>query len=166
MSPFLKHTWLGVERAFERLASLATRLAGSTLSVLALLLFTLAWAGYGMRHGFLPEQHQWISTVCSLLTVALLFLLQREQNKAGLAAQAKLNELLASSDASNRLIAIESLSEAEVRLIHDRYQLLALKLQEVGGHGPHTADELLKEIEEEAERGGAAQPATGHGETG
>ena len=47
----LKHAWLAVERAFEPLASLATRLAGSTLSVLAVLLFTLAWASHGLWNG-------------------------------------------------------------------------------------------------------------------
>jgi low affinity Fe/Cu permease len=152
--PFLKHTWLVIERVFERLASLATRVVGSTAAVLTLLLVTVSWVAYGWTYGFQQDHHQWIGTVCSLLTVAMLFLLQREQNKAGLAVQAKLNELLVSSNASNRLIAIENLSEAEVRLIHDRYQLLALRLQEVGAHGPHSVEELIKEIEEETEREG------------
>ncbi len=56
----------------------------------------------------------------------LIFLLQRSQNKAVLTLQLKLNEVIASQHgASNRLIALENLSEAEVEFLQRHYQSLA-----------------------------------------
>src|SRR4051812_32294567 len=59
------------------------------------------------------------------LSFVLILLLQRSQNKDTLALQLKLNELIASQrGASNRLIDLESLSEAEVVRLHRHYQSL------------------------------------------
>jgi low affinity Fe/Cu permease len=61
----------------------------------------------------------------TLMSLALLFLLQRSQTKATLSLQVKLNELLrAMQESDNHLINIERLSEDELRHLHDRYQTL------------------------------------------
>jgi low affinity Fe/Cu permease len=56
----------------------------------------------------------------------MVFLIQRSQNKESLALQLKLNELVAAvQGASNRLINVEDLSEAEIGLLHHHYRTLA-----------------------------------------
>jgi low affinity Fe/Cu permease len=56
----------------------------------------------------------------------MVFLIQRAQNKDTLALQLKLNELVAAvQGASNRLISVEDLSEAELKVLHEHYKRLA-----------------------------------------
>jgi low affinity Fe/Cu permease len=56
----------------------------------------------------------------------MVFLIQRSQNKDSLAIQLKLDELVAAMDgASNRLIAVEDLSEQELSVLRIHFQRLA-----------------------------------------
>jgi low affinity Fe/Cu permease len=60
----------------------------------------------------------------------MVFLIQRSQNKESLAVQLKLNELVASSSsASNRLIEVEDLTQAELEHLHKFYIKLAEKAE-------------------------------------
>jgi low affinity Fe/Cu permease len=55
----------------------------------------------------------------------MVFLIQRSQNKEGLALQLKLNELVAALEgASNRLIDVEDLSEKELQALRVYYTKL------------------------------------------
>ena len=52
----------------------------------------------------------------------MVFLIQRTQNKDALAVQIKLSELLAAARGSeDPIVAIEELSESELRQLHARY---------------------------------------------
>jgi len=84
-----------------------------------------------------------ILTPLTILTFVLIFLLQRSQNKAMLAIQLKLNEIVASQHgASNRLIDLESMSEAEVIRLHRHYQVLATQTKAEKNRGEfHTIEE-------------------------
>ena len=56
----------------------------------------------------------------------MVFLIQRAQNKSSLAVQLKLNEIIAAiRGASNRLIAVEELSEEDLRTLHRPLPTLA-----------------------------------------
>ena len=63
-----------------------------------------------------------------------------------MALQLKLNELLAAQvGASNHLINVEELSEAEVRALHERYQQLAARLRsQPPGNESHSIDETAR----------------------
>jgi len=51
-----------------------------------------------------------------------VFLIQRTQNKESMAMQLKLNEIVAALEgASNRLIDVEDLDEAELHILHKHY---------------------------------------------
>jgi low affinity Fe/Cu permease len=66
-----------------------------------------------------------INTGTTIVTFLMVFLIQRTQNKDGLAIQLKLNELVAAMHgASNRLIEIEDLSEADLQLLRSHYRAL------------------------------------------
>jgi low affinity Fe/Cu permease len=56
----------------------------------------------------------------------MVFVIQHSQNKDTLAIQLKLNELIAANcDASNRLVAIEELTDEELEVIKKYYTHLA-----------------------------------------
>ena len=55
----------------------------------------------------------------------MVFLIQRQQNKDSMATQLKLSEIVAAvKGASNRMITVEDLNEAELLRLHDRYREL------------------------------------------
>ena len=58
-----------------------------------------------------------INTITSVVTFVMVFVIQRAQNKDTLALQVKVNELIAAhKHAHNSLIAVERLSEEELRM--------------------------------------------------
>jgi low affinity Fe/Cu permease len=75
----------------------------------------------------------------------MVFVIQRAQSKDTLALQLKSNELIASHKrADNTLIAIERLSEEELRALHERFVDLgaaatALTPPSIDTAGPHAA---------------------------
>ncbi len=72
-----------------------------------------------------PRMMSLINTSTTILTFLMVFLIQRTQNKDSLAIHLKLNELVAAVvGSSNRLIDVESLTEAEIKLLHEHYQKL------------------------------------------
>ena len=72
----------------------------------------------------------------------MVFLIQKAQNKDSKAIQIKLNELIASYEkASNRLVDIEDLTEAELDQLHKFYVTLAkLAKKESDIHSSHSID--------------------------
>ena len=67
-----------------------------------------------------------INTGTTVVTFLMVFLIQRAQNKDSLAIQLKLNELVAAMPgASNRLIDVEALNEADLMKLHQFYGRLA-----------------------------------------
>src|SRR6185369_11123804 len=64
-------------------------------------------------------------TGTTIVTFLMVFLIQRAQNKDAQTIQLKLNEIVAAlQGASNRLINVEDLSEAEVQVLHRHYNKL------------------------------------------
>jgi len=71
-----------------------------------------------------------INTGTTIVTFLMVFLIQRTQNKESLAVQLKLDEIVAAvNGASNRLISVEDLSEAELQQLHARFTALAAQSQ-------------------------------------
>jgi low affinity Fe/Cu permease len=130
----------------ERFASVATQLAGSTGAFFTALAIILIWAVTGPLFNFSETWQLVINTGTTIVTFLMVFIIQKSQNKESLAVQLKLNEIIAAhTEASNRLIDVESLTEAELKTIHDYYCVLKEKAK---------ADENLQtshSIEEAAE---------------
>ena len=103
---------------------------GSTPGLLLVLAAVTAWL---LSRPLFESRQDWQDLAivpAKALTFVLIFLLQRSQNKAVLTLQLKLNEVIASQQgASNRLIALENLSEAEVAFLQRHYQSLATSAQ-------------------------------------
>jgi low affinity Fe/Cu permease len=106
----------------------------------------LAWAITGPLFGFSDTWQLVINTGTTIVTFLMVFLIQRAQNKDAKVVQLKLSEIVAAlQGASNRLIDVDSLSEAEVEVLHRHYaELAALAARD--------ADVLQSHSIEEAER--------------
>lgn len=75
---------------------------------------TLAWAVSGPIFNYSDTWQSVINTETTVATFLMIFVLQHSQNRDSTAIQAKLDELIRCSEASNRLIRAERLTEAEV----------------------------------------------------
>jgi low affinity Fe/Cu permease len=145
---------------FERFAQQSTYLTGTSWAFLIALASVLLWALTGPLFGYSDSWQLVINTSTTIITFLMVFLIQRTQNKESLAIQLKLNELVAAvRGASNRLINIEDLSEAEVQHLRAEYKaLLELARQEADFTKPHSIEEAEKLL--------CGPTATGNGATG
>jgi len=109
----------------ELLSEQVTAWAGSSRGFGAALALVLVWLVTGPLFGFSDTWQLVINTGTTIVTFLMVFLIQRTQNKDALALHLKLNEIVAAIDgASNRLIDIEDLSEAELRTLREHYRTL------------------------------------------
>ena len=119
-------------RAFERMASAATRFTGSVPAFAIALGIIVVWGITGPLFHFSDTWQLVINTGTTIVTFLMVFLIQQTQNKDGLAIQLKLNELVAALEgASNRLISVEDLTGEELKILHTHYQLLAQRAKEL-----------------------------------
>ena len=127
----------------ERLSGRVTKWAGSSRAFVLAVGVVAVW---GITGPYFEYSNTWqlvINTGTTIVTFLMVFLIQRTQNKDSLVLQTKLNELLAASRASNRLIDIEDLTEEEVRCLHDRYQELAKAAARSGDPNRRTSVEQV-----------------------
>ncbi|MBZ5711337.1 low affinity iron permease family protein [Nannocystis pusilla] len=115
-----------IGRMLERGSAYITHWSGSSWAFALALLTIVVWVVTGPFFGFSDTWQLVINTGTTVVTFLMVFLIQRAQNKESLAVQLKLNEIVAALEgASNRLIDIENLSEAELDVIHRHYHKLA-----------------------------------------
>jgi len=110
----------------ERASQAVTHWAGSSWAFAVAFLVIVVWAATGPIFHFSDTWQLVINTGTTIVTFLMVFLIQRAQNKDALAIQLKLNEIVAAiPGASNRLIAVEELSEPELQVLHQYYCRLA-----------------------------------------
>jgi low affinity Fe/Cu permease len=133
-----------------------THWAGSSWAFAVAALVVIVWLITGPLFHFSDTWQLVINTGTTIVTFLMVFLIQRTQNKDSLAIQLKLNEIVAAiSGASNRLIAVEELSEKELATLHRHYCRLAeMAKHEVDIFKSHSVDEA----EQRHRRKSAAQP--------
>ena len=109
----------------ESAAARVTEWVGSGKGLTAAVAVVVLWAASGPLFGWSNTWQLVINTGTTVVTFLMVFLIQRTQNKDGLAIQLKLNELVAAmKGASNRLIEVEDLSEAELHVLRSHYRRL------------------------------------------
>ena len=133
----------GLSSRLETLAHTITRFAGSTMGFALALGTIVVWGGTGPLFHFSDTWQLAINTGTTIVTFLMVFLIQRSQNKDSLALQLKLNEIVAALDgASNRLVNIEDLTEAELDGLHRHYARLAtMAKRDVDLLQSHSVDE-------------------------
>lgn len=111
---------------FERIAHVVTKWAGSTPALALATATIIVWVVTGPIFKYSDTWQLVINTGTTIVTFLMVFLIQRAQNKDSLAVHLKLNELVAAMQgASNRLIAVEDLSEEEIRTLREHFRELS-----------------------------------------
>jgi low affinity Fe/Cu permease len=130
--------------------------AGSTGMLLIILLILILWVLAGILYNFSARWEALIGTISSIVTILMVFLIQKSQNKHALSIQLKLNELIAANDkASNRLVNVEGMTEDELKVIAKYYSKLKVFAEDQDSlQQSHSIDEVHKEhtIKDDLER--------------
>src|SRR2546421_10005466 len=115
----------------ERFSLKATKATGTSTAFILALSVILIWIATGPLFHFSDTWQLVINTGTTIVTFLMVFLIQRTQNKDALAIHMKLNEIVAALEgASNRLIDVEDLTEAEIKTLHKHYQSLVAMAKE------------------------------------
>ncbi|HUP59333.1 MAG TPA: low affinity iron permease family protein [Thermoanaerobaculia bacterium] len=135
-----------MSKALSRFAGAVTKWAGSNWGFTTAVTVIIVWAVTGPIFRFSNTWQLVINSVTTIVTFLMVFLIQRAQNKDGMAIQVKLNELVAAIDgASNRLIDVEDLSEEELETLHKHYR----RLVEMAARDEHvSASHSIEEAEQ------------------
>ncbi|WP_229208028.1 low affinity iron permease family protein [Dyadobacter beijingensis] len=108
------------------MATRITAWTGSSMAFGVALTIIVVWGVTGPIFKYSDTWQLVINTGTTIVTFLMVFLIQKSQNKDSKAIQLKLNELIAASRfASNRMVDIEDLSEAELDVLRKFYQKLA-----------------------------------------
>ena len=127
---------------FENFANAATKFTGSSPAFIIAASIVLVWGLTGPLFGYSETWQLVINTGTTIITFLMVFLIQKAQNKDGKAIQLKLNELIAAHEqASNRMVDIEDLTEAELDQLHKFYVALSrMAKKENDIHTSHSID--------------------------
>lgn len=130
---------------FERFANAATKFTGSSYAFIGATLIVIVWAVCGPVFNYSETWQLVINTGTTIITFLMVFLIQKTQNKDSKAIQLKLNELIAQSKCSNRMLNIEDLTEKELDQLHTYFsRLVELARKETNIHTSHSIDEAEK----------------------
>ena len=136
----------------ERSSLKVTEWAGGTWAFAVAFLVVVVWALTGPFFHYSDTWQLVINTGTTIVTFLMVFLIQRVQNKESKAVQLKLNEIVAAvHGASNRLIDVENLSEAEIARLQEHFKNLSEVTKKEG-------DLRASHSVEEAERALAKKP--------
>ncbi|MEK1891407.1 MAG: low affinity iron permease family protein [Phyllobacterium sp.] len=116
-----------MEKWFNKAATWVAHVSGRPVTFIACLFLVLIWAISGPFFGFSETWQLVINTTTTIITFLMVFLIQNTQNRDGAAIQAKLDEILRTSDALNSFIGIEHLTEEEVCRFRDQCETAAKK---------------------------------------
>ena len=109
----------------ERFSIAIARWTGSTTALASAFALIIVWVLCGPLLHFSDTWQLTINTTTTIVTFLMVFLIQRAQNKDARATALKLNEIIAALEgASNRLIDLEDLSEAELEALHQHFRRL------------------------------------------
>jgi low affinity Fe/Cu permease len=136
-----KNTGLGQQ--LERFSRVATEATGTSTAFLVAAAVIIVWLLTGPLFHFSDTWQLVINTGTTIVTFLMVFLIQRSQNKDALAIHLKLNEIVAALDgASNRLIDVEDLTEAEIKTLHAYYrQLVVMSKKDLALTASHSIEE-------------------------
>ncbi|MEZ2127388.1 MULTISPECIES: low affinity iron permease family protein [unclassified Sinorhizobium] len=100
---------------FSRFASWVSEWAGKPAAFILALLSVIVWATTGPIFDYSETWQLVVNTGTTIITFLMVFILQNAQTRDTKAIQAKLNELILTSQAENRFIGIEHLDEEDLK---------------------------------------------------
>ena len=130
---------MSINHAFTQFANMVSRVAGRSWAFIACILFVLVWAATGPAFGFSDTWQLIINTSTTIITFLMVFLIQNTQNRDNAALQAKLDELIRISEAENRYIGIERLTDRELEGILEEVEENAEVIEDTGSQAKPVA---------------------------
>jgi len=134
---------ISLGRRMEALSAVVTEKTGTTPAFTLALGVILIWLVTGPLFRFSDTWQLVINTGTTVVTFLMVFLIQRAQNKSAKAVALKLNEIIAAVEgASNRLIDIDQLSEAELETLHRHFEeLVRMAKRDISLTKSHSVEE-------------------------
>jgi len=130
---------------FSRAAQWTSRQCGRPLTFGVAFGIILVWAASGPLFRYSDTWQLVINTGTTVITFLMVFLIQNTQNRDAIAVQLKLDELIrVNSNARNKLLTLEDLTEAELDQLKESFARIADR----GGIG----EGVLQEVEADIER--------------
>ena len=111
-----------VRDAFRVFAQRCSAMLGSAWAFSAAVLVILLWLVTGPMFHFSDTWQLIINTATTVVTFLMVFLIQNTQNRDSNALQLKLDELIRATEAKNKLIGIERLSEPELESVREKVE--------------------------------------------
>ena len=133
---------------FNHFSSYVTKVTGGVYAFIIAIAIVIIWAATGPLFKFSDTWQLVINTGTTIVTFLMVFVIQHSQNKDTVALQLKLNELIAASKASNKLISIENLTDEELEKIRHFYSALSDITKKENENKVHSIEESGLEIEE------------------
>jgi low affinity Fe/Cu permease len=119
---------------YASFAKSASRWCGRPRTFALAIGIILAWLATGPLFDFSATWQLIINTGTTIVTFLMVFLIQNTQNRDNAAIQTKLDELIRASEARNRLVGIEHLTEKEVDQLRKDIER-KVRARAKGGHG-------------------------------
>lgn len=124
---------------FSKFATTIANLSGKPATFVLAVVLVLAWALSGPFFDYSETWQLVINTSTTIITFLMVFVLQNSQNRDGKALQAKLDELILTSQAQNKFVGIEKLDEQQLREMSEALAEKAQCVEEV-------ADDKAREV--------------------
>jgi low affinity Fe/Cu permease len=119
------------EERFRRFAHGCAEAVGRSYAFFVATLVILAWALSGPLFHFSDTWQLVINTGTTIVTFLMVFLIQNTQNRDSHAIHLKLDELIrANVNARNTLLALESMSDEELRKLQAEFEALRDRVAE------------------------------------
>ncbi len=115
---------------FDIFSSAISSWSGKPATFVAAVVLIVIWGVTGPFFGFSETWQLVVNTGTTIITFLMVFVLQNSQNRDGEAVQAKLDELILSSQAANEFIGIEKLDEKQLRKLSENLQRRAKTLDQ------------------------------------
>jgi len=116
---------------FSKFATSIADLSGKPATFVLAVVLVVVWAVSGPIFDYSETWQLVINTGTTIITFLMVFVLQNSQNRDGKALQAKLDELILTSQAQNKFVGIEKLDEQQLREMSQKLAEKAECVEEV-----------------------------------
>lgn len=134
---------------FSRFSAKVTKVTGGVYAFIVAIAIVIVWAVSGPLFNFSDTWQLVINTGTTIVTFLMVFVIQHSQNKDTVALQLKLDELIAVSKASNKLINVENLTDEELEVMKKFYSNLSNITKKEKENKIHSLEEESAERENE-----------------
>lgn len=118
-----------INKMFGEFANGVARLSGRPIAFVLAAIVVLVWGITGPIFNYSDTWQLVINTGTTIVTFLMVFLIQNSQNRDNAAIQVKLDELISASEAQNRFVGIEHLTDEEIEELRLKCESQACEAQ-------------------------------------